>query len=436
MGCNQSKSADVAIPADNVTLKTAEPVAVAQKVSPRTEADEEQPQEEDDFVEEAPTVSKPIASVHGAPTIEKASTSPSVDVPDTVRANFSSFNISFIDPTLSAPTSVSTEPSIASSKAAVVSQKEVLSVAESTAAAPFMEKSVHVKSAVELYQKLVADFATGVVLDNVEAEPIIERVNVMEPTLDEVEAKDLVDKKANVDVVAEQEVISVELIVEGAKSEGVAKLSADKIDEPNAIEETEELKLNESIEEVTATNEESVAHNFSDLIAKETATSEINEVKSRELSAVINAGGDFVAASEKFVDQDAESVAFKADEQAVEESIQPESSELAMDESVDILIEKSNDQARGEKKAFDSTKRSNEIQPFELEKASVMIEETAKIEDSAEALEDLKQPNDNFTTVKSVATPSVVDKQMKISTETTPAVQNKSDNRITLDDSV
>ena len=54
------------------------------------------------------------------PATDQAPDSTTVDMPDSVWANFSSFKISFINPTLSAPTSATTDRAVASMRVKVI----------------------------------------------------------------------------------------------------------------------------------------------------------------------------------------------------------------------------------------------------------------------------------------------------------------------------
>uniref|UniRef100_A0AAV1VPE4 Uncharacterized protein n=1 Tax=Peronospora matthiolae TaxID=2874970 RepID=A0AAV1VPE4_9STRA len=128
MGCGQSKATDVAVPTAAAVPVTSEGKDVlidhetlaSKTTTEELQNDQEAPAIDDTNQEEEEDKDQVLPETQPVPVTEPitdASVTPdsvSVDVPDSVRANFSSFNISFIDPSVSAPTSATTEPNVAS----------------------------------------------------------------------------------------------------------------------------------------------------------------------------------------------------------------------------------------------------------------------------------------------------------------------------------
>ncbi|CAH0481951.1 unnamed protein product [Peronospora belbahrii] len=125
MGCSQSKPTDVSVPDDNNAYVTKKEEFMEHKLEmskiEEPEAEElKAKQDEEEPMDEASKILEPVAHTIDLTAMERTPGSSPVDVPDSVRANFSSFNISFIDPTVSAPTSATTEPNIASTRMTVM----------------------------------------------------------------------------------------------------------------------------------------------------------------------------------------------------------------------------------------------------------------------------------------------------------------------------
>ncbi|CAI5743657.1 unnamed protein product [Peronospora destructor] len=125
MGCSQSKSADVSnVNATTSVAKTVEPKMKELKTE-ELEIEELQKQDKEPVDETLKTLEPTSLVIDTLVTEQQVPDLSAVDVPDSVRANFSSFNISFIDPTVSAPTSATTEPNVASLRVAVITEETV-----------------------------------------------------------------------------------------------------------------------------------------------------------------------------------------------------------------------------------------------------------------------------------------------------------------------
>ncbi|CEG39963.1 uncharacterized protein PHALS_10188 [Plasmopara halstedii] len=246
MGCSQSKSIDVEIPVATVSVKTTESKAVVNE-EPKV-SENQLKMEEEDHLDEAPKTLEPVSLGRNKmtpATKEQTPNSSAVDVPDSVRANFSSFSISFIDPTVSAPTSVSTEPNVASMRVAVISETESIFDTQSA--------SMEVK--------------------NVESKENVEKSSVDEIAVDSVIFEPIVEKDVEVEMDVEK---TVELNVEKIDESEVKENFTEKVEETDAVEEKIANEIVESICENESMKTEDV--NIPPIVVEDESALKVNEV--------------------------------------------------------------------------------------------------------------------------------------------------------------
>ncbi|RMX69510.1 hypothetical protein KXD40_002702 [Peronospora effusa] len=316
MGCSQSKSTDVST--DNANA------LVAKKVDPptkelETETDLELQIQEEEHADEAPKTLEPIASVIAEQQVPDSAAA--VDVPDSVRANFSSFNISFIDPTVSAPTSATTEPNVASIRVAVISGESVNKDKDET---------LSVEADVQEVETNVAELSVDTNIEDIAAEQVdLEKEQVEEPV-----------------ATTEEFVATIEMGMEPVEAEVVMEPLAGDIKEEILVEEQIDVKTEEvevftvNIGESASIEDESETMNTSEEVEQRTFAEATEPVAATETVAASEEIGATVSITEK-VDEltNEDNIAQLVDEEMSADSVVVNVAEPVKEEKVVELIE-------------------------------------------------------------------------------------------------
>ncbi|CAI5721906.1 unnamed protein product [Peronospora farinosa] len=293
MGCSQSKSTDVST--DNANALVAKKVESPTKEL-ETETELELQIREEEHADKAPKTLEPIALVIAEQQVPDSAAA--VDVPDSVRANFSSFNISFIDPTVSAPTSATTEPNVASIRVAVISgeslnndkdeflsveadvQEVETNVAELSVDTNIEEiaaEQVDLGKVEEQVEEPIATTEEFVATIEMGMEPVEAEV-VMEPLAGDIKEEIVVEEQIDVKT-EEVEVFSVNI--------GASASIEDESEPKNAIEEVEQRTFAEATEPVAAVTETVAASEETGATVSTTEMGDepTNELVDEEMSA-------------------------------------------------------------------------------------------------------------------------------------------------------